>query len=163
MTRTMLISDSSYRWVFKTVKKLLGIPLLLLLGLAQVNHIHGNQAPKLLFIANVGSEQQVAQSDVRAILTGAQTSWRNGRSIKVVLPGRKAKIYEQVGHEIFQESGMMMQRHWLKLVFSGRGRAPKYADNDIDTIKYVKNTPGAVAVIGAENRNSVSALLVIAL
>jgi hypothetical protein len=78
----------------------------------------------------------------------------------LVLPGRKADIYEQVGYQIFQESGMMMQRHWLKLVFSGRGYPPKYADNELDMIKYVKNMPGSAAVISAENRNAVNELFV---
>jgi hypothetical protein len=125
-----------------------------------MNQIQGEQIPKLLFIANVENGQQIAEFDVGAILTGAQTSWHNGSSIKLVLPGRKADIYEQVGYQIFQESGMMMQRHWLKLVFSGRGYPPKYADNELDMIKYVKNMPGSAAVISAENRNAVNELFV---
>jgi hypothetical protein len=156
----MLISGFSYLWVFKIVKKLLGIPLFFVLGLAQMNQIQGEQIPKLLFIANVENGQQIAEFEVGAILTGAQTSWHNGSSIKLVLPGRKADIYEQVGYQIFQESGMMMQRHWLKLVFSGRGYPPKYADNELDMIKYVKNMPGSAAVISAENRNAVNELFV---
>jgi hypothetical protein len=134
-----------------------------MLGLAQINQLQADQKPQLLFIANVENRQQIAQFNVEAILTGAQTSWHNGSSIKLVLPGRRADIYEDVGHQIFQESGMMMQRHWLKLVFSGRGNPPKYADNELDMIKYVKNTPGSAAVIGAENRNAINELVVIEL
>ena len=160
LTRTMLISGSRYLWVFEIMKKLLGIPLVFMLGLAQMNQLQGDQTPKLLFIANVENEQIIVQFDVGAILTGAQTSWHNGSSIKLVLPGRKAETYEYVGYQIFQESGMMMQRHWLKLVFSGRGNPPKYADNELDMIKYVKNTPGSAAVIGAKNRNVVNELFV---
>ena len=158
--KVMPISAFSCLWGFEIVKKLFGLLILFILGLAPMNQLQGDQKSQLLFIANVENKEQIAQVDVEAILTGAQVSWHNGNPIKLVLPGRKADIYEYVGYQIFQESGMMMQRHWLKLVFSGRGNPPKYADNELDMISYVKNTPGSAAVIGAINRNVVSELFV---
>jgi len=114
----------------------------------------------LVFVANINDTIAPDELDVKAIIRGDQGNWSNGDPILLVLPGRKAESYEQVSHGAFGESGMMMQKRWLKLVFSGRGNPPRYADTEEEMIDFVLNTPGSAAVIRAQHHEDFTRLLV---
>ena len=114
----------------------------------------------LVFVANINDTIAPDNLDVKAIIRGEQGNWSNGDPILLVLPGREAEIYEQVSHGVFGESGMMMQKRWLKLVFSGRGNPPRYADSEKEMIDFVLNTPGSATVIRAQHHKDYAPLLV---
>jgi hypothetical protein len=40
-----------------------------------------------------------------------------------------------------------MQRHWLRLVFSGRANVPIYAKSDAEVLAVLDQTEGAVGVV----------------
>jgi hypothetical protein len=118
------------------------------------------RAVNLVFVANINDTIATDELDVKAIIRGDQGNWSNGDPVLLMLPGRKAEIYEQVSQGAFGESGMMMQKRWLKLVFSGRGTPPRYADSEEEIIDYVLNTPGSAAVIRAQHQENFTQLLV---
>ena len=118
------------------------------------------EAVNLVFVANISDTIAPDELDLKAIIKGDQGNWSNGDSIRLVLPGRDAEIYEHVGRRVFGESGMMMQKRWLKLVFSGRRNPPKYADSEKEMIDFVLNTPGSAAVIRAQVDQNLAQLLV---
>jgi hypothetical protein len=130
----------------------------IMVGVFCSNQLLGVDSPKLVFIANVNNGEKIDQVNVYEIVSGDQSNWPDGNPIKLVLPGRKAKIYEFVSRKIFGEPGMMMQRHWLRLVFSGRGNPPQYADSEQEIIDYVLNTPGSAAVVRVSNSDNLGAL-----
>jgi hypothetical protein len=134
--------------------------ILLLSGTAWAEKQTSTEAANLVFIANINDTSAPDELDVQAIIRGDQGNWPNGDPILLVLPGRKAEIYEQVSRGVFGESGMMMQRRWLKLVFSGRGNPPKYADSEKEMIDFVLNTPGSAAIIKAQHHQNLTQLLV---
>lgn len=81
------------------------------------------------------------------LLTGKQRKWPNGTPIVVVLPGKEAAYFQAVGNEWFGGSGAAMQRHWLRLVFSGRANVPLYAQNSQHTLTLLSQTVGSVGVV----------------
>jgi len=137
--------------------------VLLLSSVIFTDILEGADPADLVFIANISNTIDPAEINAEAILKGQQRNWVNGARIVLVLPGKQAETYEHVSLQIFGETGMMMQRRWLKLVFSGRGNPPKYAASEKEIIDFVLKTPGAAAVIRAQNHDSLGALLVKAL
>jgi hypothetical protein len=121
--------------------------IVLLSGIAWAEEPRSTEAANLIFIANIDETISPDELDVKEIIRGDQKNWPNGDTILLVLPGRKAEFYEQMSREVFGETGMMMQRHWLKLVFSGKGNPPRFADSEKEIIDFVFNTPGSAAVI----------------
>lgn len=134
--------------------------IVLLSGTAWAEKPVSTEAANLVFVANINDTIAADELDVKAIIRGDQGNWSNGDPILLVLPGRKAEIYEQVSRGVFGESGMMMQRRWLKLVFSGRGNPPRYADSEKEIIDFVLNTPGSAAVIRDQHHHNLTQLLV---
>ena len=134
--------------------------IVLLSGTAWAEKLTSTEAVNLVFIANTNDTDAPEELDVQAIIRGDQGNWPNGDPILLVLPGREAEIYEQVSRGAFGESGMMMQKRWLKLVFSGRGNPPRYADSEKEMIDFVLNTPGSAAVIRAQHHQNLTQLLI---
>ena len=134
--------------------------IFLLSDIAWAETQRSTKAVSLVFVANITDTIAPDDLDVKAIIRGDQGNWSNGDPILLVLPGKEAEIYEQVSLGAFGESGMMMQKRWLKLVFSGRGNPPKYADTEEEMIDFVLNTPGSAAVIRAQHHEDFTRLLV---
>lgn len=87
---------------------------------------------------------------LRLIIRGEQRNWQDGLPITVVLPGKRAESYNSVGQTFFSGSGTQMQRYWLQLVFSGRGRTPLFAESDNEVYTLVASIPGAIGVVAAQ-------------
>ncbi|MFT6436193.1 MAG: hypothetical protein ACJAVI_004252 [Candidatus Azotimanducaceae bacterium] len=121
--------------------------IVLLSGIAWAEEQRSTEAANLIFIANVNETIAPDELDVKAIMRGAQKKWPNGDTIFLVLQGRKAETYEKINREVFGETGSLMQRNWLKLVFSGKRNPPRHADSEKEIINFVFNTPGSAAVI----------------
>lgn len=86
---------------------------------------------------------------IRAIFRGDQTIWPTRETVTVVLPSARADFADRFAAEVLQQDRTGMQRHWLALVFQGRARTPVFLDSVAAIIDYVRNTPGAVAMIPA--------------
>lgn len=129
-------------------------------GAALADNLAAGQSNHLVFIANHDGATEPDLLDVQAIIRGDQTNWSNGNTIVLVLPGRKAETYEHLSLQMFGESGMMMQRRWLKLVFSGRGNPPRYADSEQEIIDLVLSTPDSAALITAQHARKLATLIV---
>lgn len=88
-------------------------------------------------------------SAIRAIFRGDQTIWPTRETVTVVLPSARADFADRFASEVLQQDRTGMQRHWLALVFQGRARTPVFLDSVAAIIDYVRNTPGAVAMVPA--------------
>lgn len=86
---------------------------------------------------------------IQGVLRGERRNWPDGVPVTVILPGRDAASYEVVGRRFFGSGGAEMQRHWLKMVFSGRSRAPQYVASDEEIFRLVESIPGAIGVTTA--------------
>ena len=134
--------------------------IVLLSGAVSAEKLPSTEAANLVFVANINDTIAPDELDVKAIIRGDQGNWLNGDPILLVLPGRQAEIYEQVSRGAFGESGRMMQKRWLKLVFSGRANPPKYDDTEKEMIDFVLKTPGSATVITVQHHHDLTQLLV---
>lgn len=97
----------------------------------------GNDVPKKTF----------SKGEVKSIFKGEWTSWNNGASVLVVLPGSKSPFASEFSKNILGTSVQGMQKFWLSLVFQGRANPPVFVDSPQDALQFVKYNKGAIAVI----------------
>ena len=95
------------------------------------------------------------------IVTGKQRKWASGEPITVILPSKDAPHFGAVGDHWFNGSGSAMQRHWLRLVFSGRANVPIYAKSDAEVLAALDQTEGAVGIVIAAPPESYHVLSVV--
>lgn len=98
-------------------------------------------------VAAKNPKGSVNSVNVSEIITGKQRKWEDGSPIIVVLPSKDSPHFQTVGSHWFNGSGPAMQRHWLRLVFSGRANVPIYAKSDAEVLAILDQTEGAVGVI----------------
>jgi hypothetical protein len=104
-------------------------------------------AADLYVVAAKSVKGHTGAVDVAGIITGKQRKWENGAPIVVILPSKDAPHFQTVGDHWFNGSGSAMQRHWLRLVFSGRANVPIYAKNDAEVLAILDQTEGAVGIV----------------
>lgn len=83
---------------------------------------------------------------LRELLTGRQRNWPDGTAVVVVLPGRRHPEFDAVARWLGYQDGASMQRGWLRIVFSGRGNAPVFAESPQAAADIVQRTQGAIGV-----------------
>lgn len=104
-------------------------------------------AADLYVVAAKNGNSSSKSVNVSEIITGKQRKWSDGAPIVVILPSKEAPHFNAVGDHWFNGSGSAMQRHWLRLVFSGRANVPIYAKNDAEVLAILDRTEGAVGVV----------------
>jgi ABC-type phosphate transport system substrate-binding protein len=83
---------------------------------------------------------------LKDILTGKTMYWEGGQAVTIILPGDKA---DNALQELSGMSASQFKTHWQRLVFSGRGKQPKTADDADKAVALVASTKGAVAIVPA--------------
>ena len=106
-------------------------------------------AQQLLLVVNVPEGAGFDIDHALSLIRGDTTSWDGGKGARVLLPSRQSSSYEPVAKAIFGMSGTSMERHWFRLVFSGKANPPEYVPHDADIIRLVKETPGALGVVAS--------------
>lgn len=101
---------------------------------------------KPVLVANVAANLLPDSVQVADIVRGVKRSWPNGTITTVVLPGRKHPSFQQMEKSFFASRGGSLQRHWLRLVFSGRGNPPLYAESVEEMCELVRLTRGSCAL-----------------
>ena len=101
---------------------------------------------KQVLVANVDPSLLPDSVQVADIVRGGKRSWSDGTILTVVLPGRKHPLFGQVEKDFFVGKGPSLQRHWVRLVFSGRGNPPLYAESTEEMCEMVRVTRGSCAL-----------------
>ncbi len=101
---------------------------------------------KQVLVANVDPSLLPDSVKVADIVRGGKRSWSDGTILTVVLPGRKHPFFKQTEKDFFVGKGPSLQRHWVRLVFSGRGNPPLYAENPEEMCEMVRVTRGSFAL-----------------
>jgi hypothetical protein len=128
--------------------RIIALLLLPLVGMAAFPN-DANPGGEFVLIGNRTSLDSVDKPAIQAIFRGEQKFWSNRENVIVVLPSSRADFGDRFALEVLQQDRTGLQRHWLALVFQGRARAPVFLDSTQAIIDFVRNTPGAVALVPA--------------
>jgi hypothetical protein len=103
-----------------------------------------------LFVVTAQPSQLSASLEIQEIMTGRTRKWPDGTPIVVALPSKESPYFEDAGKAWFDGSASAMQRHWLRLVFSGRANVPIYTKSDEEAMAILEANPAAIVVMGIE-------------
>jgi ABC-type phosphate transport system substrate-binding protein len=104
-------------------------------------------SPGYVLIGNDVPKKSFSKGEVKSVFKGEWTSWNNGASVVVVLPGSKSPFASEFSKNILGTSVQGMQKFWLSLVFQGRANPPVFVDSPQDALQFVKYNKGAIAVV----------------
>ena len=103
------------------------------------------------FVGNFDGKVQFSENDIISIFNGTKQFIKlsSGRTVRinVVLPSEKNSGAETFAKIIFDESKNYTQRHWLRLVFSGRAASPVYSYSNDETISIVSRNSNSIGFI----------------
>jgi ABC-type phosphate transport system substrate-binding protein len=107
--------------------------------------VSGAMAQDIAVIANKNvSENSLTKSDVKMIFFGQKQRWENGNTIVLALwgdSGAKESFLSQYMHK----SPSQYSNYWRKQIFTGKGQMPASFDDMAEVVKFVGDTPGAIA------------------
>ncbi len=105
---------------------------------------------------NLGSSD-ISAEDLAAIFLGKKSTWDSGEdAVFVVFDDEQAQ--ESFMVKYLQKQPSQFKSYWKKLVFTGKGRMPKYLSSQAEVLQFVENTPGAVSFLPEATGGSVKIL-----
>ncbi len=100
------------------------------------------RAQDLAFIAHPDvADSSFSADDISSILLGKKTSWSSGPLRLAVLT--EGPVHDAVMKTYAQRTADQFDKHWKKLVFTGKGIFPLPVKTDAEMLAYVAKTPGA--------------------
>lgn len=125
-----------------------GIKFLALLGLAVGLLSSKCLALDGIIIANEGvAASSVSAATLKDMYTGKSMYWEGGQAVIIVYIGDKT---DAALKEISGMDSSGFKTFWQRLAFSGRGQAPKKADDTAAAVALVASTKGAIAIVPAD-------------
>ncbi len=103
-------------------------------------------ADGVVLIANSGiGEESLSQKDVQAIFLNKKKSLLNGK-IKIAIQ-KNAAVHEEFLKTYVKKSPSQFKSYYKKLIFTGKGKAPKSVADDNAMLVFVASTPGALGYV----------------
>lgn len=125
------------------------IGLLLLIG----NYANcQNYSQRISIIGNSVDKKTYSQQEIRSILKGRNTNWRNGNRVQIILPLVESESAEYMSREIYGKSVNGVKKYWLGLVFQGRANAPTFVQDNEEVLQLVKKNKGAIGILVDEKK-----------
>lgn len=106
----------------------------------------------LVLIGNKTGYKVMNRKQISTVFRGNQSIWPSREPVAIVMPSFKAEYANQFSSSILQMSHSELQKYWLALVFQGRANAPVFLNSSAEIIDYVKNNPGAIGIVKANDR-----------
>ncbi len=98
------------------------------------------------------NESSLSSDDVGNILLGKKTTWSAG-AIKVAILS-EGPAHDAMLKTYAQRTADQFDKHWKKLVFTGKGIMPAQFKTEAELVDYVAKTPGAFGYIAPGSANA---------
>ena len=101
----------------------------------------------IVLIANPDvSEQSLDEASITKIYQGKMTRWDDDHKVVPVML-KDGPIHEGFVEEFMGSTTSRLNTYWKQAVFSGRGIPPKSFDSELEVVRYVASTPGAIGYV----------------
>jgi len=105
---------------------------------------------EIVFIGNKNSvPDELSRKDIKRIFLGKQKSWKDASSINVALY-TKSKIFDHFSRKYTGRPKYLFRDYWRRLVFTGRGKAPKGFKTEKEVVNYVGLIDGAIGFVSSD-------------
>jgi ABC-type phosphate transport system substrate-binding protein len=101
-----------------------------------------------IVIANESAPSASLTADqLKDMFTGKSMYWEGGAAVTIVYVGDKT---DAALKEVSGMDSSAFKTFWQRLAFSGRGQAPKKADDAAGAVALVASTKGAICIVPAD-------------
>lgn len=90
----------------------------------------------------------LSKAELKSIFLGEKVKWDNNKYIKIVVPEQEA-AYKDFLQNVVGKTPSQFDKHWMNLVFTGRGAMPQAFADSQKLVDYVAGHPGVVGVVAA--------------
>lgn len=136
------------------MKKLTAL-IILALGLSSIL-----QAADYVFVTHPGNPLNSISADTaKSFLLGQTNRWESGGAVRLAVY-KNGDFHESTIKTITGRSGSQFQRAWKKLIFTGKGIAPKELKDVPSMIEYVISTENSFGYVPAGKEGSAKVLVV---
>jgi ABC-type phosphate transport system substrate-binding protein len=91
-------------------------------------------------------EKPLSTTDVQNIFLGKKTKLNSTKITFVIL--KAGEVHERFLKEYLSRTPSQYTKYWKKMVFTGKGKAPKAFATEADLVEYVEKTEGAIGYVG---------------
>lgn len=92
-------------------------------------------------------DTQLTTSQLKRIFTMRKVSWSDGELLRVFVYTPGADVHQRMCKEVLNMFPYQLDRYWNKLTYSGLGNQPERVESLAEMLTKVRNTPGAVGYI----------------
>lgn len=127
----------------------IGIAFVLLVGVFVQPALADEQKADVVIIGNKNiPESSLSKTDIQNIFLGKKTKLDSTKITFVML--KSGDVHKSFLKEYLSRTPAQYKKYWKKIVFTGKGKAPKAFKTEEDLIEYVKNTEKAIGYIGSD-------------
>ena len=111
-------------------------------------------AGEVIVIANKNvSESSLSTAEIKDIFLGEKTSWADNNRINFVVL-KDDEVHKTFLDKYVNKTPMGYNSYWKKLVFVGKGKAPRSFSSPKELVDYVAQTDGAIGYISSEDKTA---------
>jgi len=130
------------------------LSFLLIFTFVSVVYETSSFADEIIIIANKNvSETSLSTAEIKDIFLGEKSSWQDHTRINFVLSGND-EIHKKFLEKYVNQTPMGYKSYWRKLVFVGKGKAPKSFSSPKELVDYVAKTNGAIGYVSSEEKTA---------
>lgn len=102
---------------------------------------------------------EVTSEEMEQMLLGKKSKWPSGETVSFVLFDDRDTLAAFL-KEYVNKSPIQFKSYWKRLVFTGKGRMPKYFKSKEDVAAFVNDHSGSFGFLPAPGNNSVKTLVI---
>jgi ABC-type phosphate transport system substrate-binding protein len=104
----------------------------------------------ILIISNKSvPDTSLSSGDLQEIFLGRKIRWSNGTKVYIVT-SKDVNLHKEFLKTYVKRSATQFARHWINVVFTGRGQSPLSFSSTQKLIEYIENTKGAIGYVSAD-------------
>lgn len=92
-------------------------------------------------------QTSLTQNELRAIFSMQHGQWENGSPIRVFVYDDRTLEHKNFCKKILKLFPYQLRKNWDRLIYSGTGQAPQKIESEIEMLRMVSSTPGAIGYI----------------
>lgn len=118
---------------------------------------HAAAQDVVVVVNNSMGTDSVSAEDITAIFLGKKSTWDSGEPVVFAIFD-DAEAQSTFMKEYLQKNPSQFKNYWKKIVFTGKGRMPKYLKSESEVQEFVNAYPGGISFLPAASQKAVKVL-----
>lgn len=106
----------------------------------------------VVVIVNPANSASIDEEQIAKIFLGQTKTFSNG-SEAIPIDQKEGQVREDFGNKFLKKNPSQLKAQWARQIFTGGAKPPKELPSDEEILKFVANTPGAIAYMDSSKVN----------